>query len=243
MRYLAPSRENTSTDSEVLEIEGHLIFFSYVIKFVVVLGFVGFLSLFWRDMFLVNTGRYFHYDSAGVTAVWPLFILPALMAIVGRRTNSFSSRGTLLGRAVWLSLNAGIWEELIYRWLFFLGAMVMIPFFNLITFGLVKLLYVHLLIPFTNFATFGMLDSYLHSSNWVLGAAIVSASASFRDAHEKHGFFGKIIVWYAGVVLFWVMFNYGIATAMAVHTLYDLIVFVPRALKSRAVRAFDLRWL
>lgn len=44
--------------------------------------------------------------------------------------------GEVLIHGMWISLNAGVFEEIIFRWLRFAIAMIMLPFLNLITFGL-----------------------------------------------------------------------------------------------------------
>lgn len=120
--------------------------------------------------------------------------------------------------------------------------MIMLTFFNWITFGLVHWFFANLFIPVANWLTFGALAPQLLATNWVLGAAIVSAAGDFRDAHKYLGLLGYINSWFMGMLLFWLMFRYGIFTAMVAHAIYDMILFVARALKSREVGILDYRF-
>lgn len=218
---------------DALEVEPLLVIINYASKFgLASLGFAV-LALFWNDMFLVDMSKYLYFDASGIVATWYVLAFGAVAALLVGGGESYESRGTLFGRAIWLSANAGFWEEIIYRVLYFLGAMVLLPFLNFITFGLVKWLYMSIFIPVANFITFGLMHEYLYTTNWVLGAALISSLADFRDAHERHNFVGKIIVWYIGMLLFWLMFNYGILTAIVVHFLYDAIVLGIRALMAQ----------
>lgn len=61
----------------------------------------------------------------------------------------------------------------------------------------------------------------------------MSASVSFRDQHEYLGWFGWINSWFMGMVFFWLLFNYGLFTAIAAHALYDMIILVMVALFAR----------
>ena len=108
--------------------------------------------------------------------------------------------------------------------------MVVIPFINWITFGLVHWICVHILIPLANLTTFHTLQPQLLNSNWVIGAAIVLVSISFRNAHAYQGIAGEINAWYIGMLLFWLVFNYGLFTAIVAHVVYDAIIFTMRAL-------------
>lgn len=203
--------------------------------FVPALLVFGFLFYFWRDYILIDFASIWRFDAAGLGQVWFIFAWAVLFALIGSGGIYFVSKATLIGRATWLSLNAAFWEELLYRWLYFASAMIILPFLNWITFGLVKWFYTTLFIPIANFFTLGALEPQLHAANWVLGAAIISAAASFRDAHKYLGLVGFVNSWFLGMVLFWVMLNHGIITAMVAHFVYDLILFGTRALKSDRV--------
>lgn len=131
----------------------------------------------------------------------------------------------------WLSANAGFFEELMFRWLTFFTAMVVLRAFNAITFGFVEWLYTSALIPAANWATFHALDHQLqHLHYWILGAAVISANADFRDDHKYLGPFGFINAWFLGMVMFWLVFNYGLWAAIVAHILYDGCIFTSLAL-------------
>lgn len=232
-----------SSDEDALTIPPVAVPVLYGIR---LLGWGAFLLVlhhFWRDYILVG------YDEivgtglswSGIGAVWFIFAwaigISLLRLAVGARYESDDSRGVLLLRGIWISLNAGVFEEIIYRWFIFMSAMVTIPFVNFITFGLIKFLYVELLVPLANFTTFGALEPYLyHPSSWIFGAAIVSTSMSFSEAHKHLGLLGRVNSWFGGMVMFWLMFNYGLLTAMAAHVLYDIVVFGLKALTAMKPR-------
>ena len=205
-------------------------------------AFVVFLVLrfFWGDDMLVNFDQLTEkgFVPAGLGKVWFIFVwalaVPLVVVLVFRRRSvSDHPREAQVGRGLWLSLNAGVFEELIYRWLIFVNAMVLLRFFNFITFGFVKFFYTHALIPLADFTTFHALHPYLlHDGSWVFGAAIVSAAARFRSEHAYLGFLGWVNSWFMGMLLFYLMFNYGLATAIVAHFLYDAIIFTFRGLTS-----------
>jgi hypothetical protein len=210
-------------------------FVIYLKRFFGVAAVAGFLALFWHDMFLVDMSQYVRFSWHGVARAWPAFLFGFIFVLLfEKKTVLFESKPVLLMRAAWFSVNAGFWEEICYRWLSFMSAMVLLPFFNAITFGLVHWLYTVIFIPFTNFITFGFMEPHLLTNNWVLGAAVVSAAATFRREHKDKNLVGKIIVWYGGIFLFWMMFSYGIITAMVVHAMYDFIVYGTAIAKKRS---------
>lgn len=175
------------------------------------------------------------FVAEGLSRVWFIFAWGALATIAIRLLSGrghTSSRTRQVAQGWWISLNAGVFEELIYRWMVFFNAMVFLTFFNWITFGLVKWFYGELLVPVANFFTFHALEAYLYDPrSWLVGAALVSASVKFRDAHHEEdlpwflNLFRKVNAWFGGMVMFWLMLNFGLLTAIVAHVLYDAIVF------------------
>lgn len=162
----------------------------------------------------------------GIISVWFVFLWAIVGSFFSGRLITDMSKKDLIIEGIWLSVNAGFWEELIFRWLLFSIAVIIIPFLNWCTFGLVYWIYASFAIPFTNWVTFGFLSPQLLSDNWVFGAAIVSSSNKFMDAHKGNGLLGYINSWFFGLLCFWLVFNYGIVTAIVVHILYDIVVFM-----------------
>jgi len=81
--------------------------------------------------------------------------------------------------------------------------------------------------PFANWITLGYLEPYIfHPTGWLVGAAMLSVNASFRDNHKYQGWVGVLNSWFIGMFLFWVMFTYGILVAILMHFLYDLMIFL-----------------
>lgn len=171
----------------------------------------------------------------GLKDVWFIFAWAAGLSLLGgivhliQRTPRDYDPSEYFGRGTWVSLHAGIFEEIIYRWLLLFGMMVGLKIMNAVTFGLVKWFFMTVLIPIANWASFGLLEAqFCGDFGWLFAAAIVSANVRFRRGHEYQGLFGVINAWYIGLVLFYLMFNYGLWVAIVAHVAYDLIIFWTR---------------
>jgi len=83
-----------------------------------------------------------------------------------------------------------------------------------------------LLKPLADWTTFGHLHEQIyHPHSWAVGAGMLSANVFFRDGHKYQGTFGVINAWFGGMVLFWVLFQYGLIACMVVHFLYDFAIY------------------
>lgn len=149
-----------------------------------------------------------------------LFGLAAILVRVPRT----ESTGTVLWKGAWISLNAGVFEEIIWRGLVFCVAtsffklLSVIPIVN----WLVHAFYGYLLIPLADLTTLHALHPQL-SGSWLVAAAMISSNASFRNEHVWLGWFGYVNSWFIGMVMFWLVFHHGLVVAMLVHVLYDLL--------------------
>jgi hypothetical protein len=214
--------------------------YMYGKAFVIAFAVYGILWYFWSERMVVSFNELWTTHgsvSEAFSRIWWVFLwgfgLTFLvgMIIVIRGVEREYDPGETLLKGAWISLNAGFFEELIYRWLLFFGAMVTLPFINFITFGFVKWLYTQALIPLANWATFHALDPQLTQQHyWILGAAIISANADFRGAHLLNGPFNWVNAWYGGMLLFWVALNYGLWVAILVHIVYDMVAFTAEAI-------------
>lgn len=208
----------------------------YLSKFLGLLVIFFILRHFWGEYMLLDLGDLKGDGTVslhGLGHIWwfGLWALAAgtLSAYVSSQSISVDDKTTALFKGWWFALNAGVWEELIYRWLLFVTSMVVLPFLNFITFGLVKWFFGTLFVPFANFMSFHSLEAQLHYGPWFFGAALVSAAADFRKAHNHLGPLGAVNAWFAGLVLFYVMFHYGILTAIVAHILFDVVVLTMMA--------------
>lgn len=196
------------------------------------------LHHFWGNIMVLDIGellrKEFHIQN--LHDVWLMFVWAIastlLICLLSGRTASRLSRFEQIVRGIWVSINAGVFEEIIFRVFMFLNAMVILTFFNFITFGFVEWLYTAILSPVANFFTFYALDDQLQGGGWLLGAAIISANVRFRNGHKHQGLLGMINSWFMGMVLFWLMFHYGIVAAITAHVLYDVLVFTTDAVLS-----------
>jgi len=163
---------------------------------------------------------------------WPIF-LNVFFVMNGnkRRPRNMPTFSSFFEKALLVSLKAGLYEELLFRWIIFFGAIGSLLFGNYLIFGfagfgLIEWFHMNFFGPLIDFLSFGQLTSYIyHPHSWSVGAAMITANATFRDGHKYQGWFGFINSWFIGFYLFWIMFNYGLPAAILVHFLYDVICF------------------
>lgn len=131
-----------------------------------------------------------------------------------------------------ISFWAGITEEIAFRWILFLSAIVTIQGVDwilggfLFGNGLAYWIYTQVLIPVADWATCSQLTEYLYnSSGWAIGAAILSTNGKFSDGHSYQGFIGWINSWFVGMFMYKVVWECGLPSAILVHVVYDIIIF------------------
>ncbi len=197
-------------------------------------------------------GHIGHWLQAG----WPILLWGATIAALvafttrnSRRENAEAERFLAVG--FFRSLQAGVLEELLFRWLLLFGAIVGVKlsnwlFFGWAGFGVAQWVQLHVLGPVANFTTLGLLKVYLVTpENWAIGAAILGANAFFRDGHKYQGVFGWLNSWFGGMFLFYLMFRFGLPAAIVVHFLYDLGIFavyyLDRVIERSQARRAEIR--
>ncbi len=164
---------------------------------------------------------------------WPLYLFGlgvSLLCCLGQN-NYLAEPYEILFAGFGISLWAGIMEELCFRWIIFLSAVVVIPFMDWLLLGFMGIHVVHwvysILCTIADFFTLGYLHPYLvNGYGWAVGAAIISSNGKFRNGHGYQGLIGLTVSWFLGMYFFWVMFTYGLIAAMVVHFLYDLFIFL-----------------
>lgn len=172
-------------------------------------------------------------------SAWPLFawggsvtILHAWLTNNKRHVNRDAEGYFAVGAVS--SLQAGAFEEITFRWLFFLDNIVSVKvanflFFGFLGFGIPAWFHNHVLGPVANFMTLHGLESQIfHPTGWAVGAAMLTTNAFFRDGHRYQGPLGVVNSWFAGMFLFWFMFQYGLLAAILIHFLYDFMIDVIR---------------
>lgn len=183
----------------------------------------------------------------GLGTVWYIFVIGVSATIlVGLAsairgidrvypTNRFFTRGT------WLALNAGVFEEVMYRWLRLIGAMAILNILNTITFGLVHLIVSYILAPIANWASLDILDRPLGGHfGWLIAGGVILASLRFKSVHRNPeqgnlpkrgsiaGILGMLTAWYFNLFMFYLVFTCGLWTAIVAHVLYELCVYWTR---------------
>lgn len=168
-------------------------------------------------------------------------ILAALASRNKRSTNREAE--TIIIAGTFISILAGVVEELTFRWIFFLGNIVSVKisnflFFGFLGFGVAEWIHLNILGPLADWTTLRVLEPFLfHKTGWAVGAAMLTTTAFFRNGHKYLGWFGYVNSWFLGMFLFWIMFQYGMLAAIFVHFLYDFLIYLVRYLDAAIERA------
>lgn len=87
-------------------------------------------------------------------------------------------------------------------------------------------LYEHAFYPVISTLSFGLMDGIFTSNHQpFLVMGMFAANFAFRDGHKYQGFFGWSNSWWMGCVFIYATLTYGLAVAVTVHALYDLLIF------------------
>lgn len=174
----------------------------------------------------------------GLSQVWFIFawgfgvqLLLQLRHVWKRRPRE-ADMGLLLRHGIWISFNAGLFEELIFRTYGFLATIIGLRYLDQVAHGVFQWVATQALLPVTNILTLGLFKRELTGGDWALGAAVILGSLFFRSAHRHYGKLAKANVWFIGMVMFWLLFNYGLIAAILAHFLYDAAVYIAIALTS-----------
>ena len=181
-------------------------------------------------------------------AAWPLFAWGtgiSLICVLYTKNDRRMNRNAedILVDGTIISVIAGVVEEITFRWLFFLGNIVSLKitnflFFGFFGFGIPEWTHLHILGPIVDIITLHGLTPYLfHHTGWAVGAAMIATNSFFRDGHKYQGVFGWTNSWFGGMFFFYLMFTYGLLAAIAVHFLYDFLIFLVRYIDAAIERA------
>lgn len=214
---------------------------NYISASIISLFIIGIVKHFWPD--LIPFGFWDAWSApygvwTGVVAGWPIlawgvFNLVRLWIFLDENHPGlrYASAWATFKNGLWISAWAGITEEIAFRWLIFLGAMPSLIilnflFFGCAGFGIVEWISQNVTGPIANWTSFGILALQIFDPRfWYVGAALIYSNAFFRDAHAYQGIAGTINSWFLGMGFFYLMFNYGLGSAIIVHVLYDVLVF------------------
>lgn len=187
---------------------------------------------FWgiRGSFMDWIGGYWFIFAWGMGL--SLLFTPAqfrLLKEAKRRSFRAPSTGEVFKNGVITSVLAGVLEEILFRWIFFLGGLIGICFtnwcfFGVLGFGIPEFLYNLIVGPVANFMTGGILEQHLLHMPWHIGSGIIAANTFFRDGHKYQGPIGWVNSWFMGMFLFSVFFEFGLVAAIVLHFLYDFML-------------------
>ena len=138
-----------------------------------------------------------------------------------------------------ISLFAGVVEEISFRWILFFSSIASVTFINFLFFGFLgfgvpEWVFTNILNPVVNWVSFGALEPWLlHPAGWQIGAGLLSANAFFRDSHKYQGFLGWLNSWFLGLFFFWLTMKFGLLAAITAHFTYNFLIFVTVAFGHR----------
>lgn len=127
---------------------------------------------------------------------------------------------------IYKSVMAGILEEVGYRCMFILMAILALFILDSIFFGAVMWVFENITFFIVDLMTFGLIRRYIYGLPAIFVAGALIANLRFRDGHSYQGAIGMIQSWYMGLYLLVVMVTQGLAIAILVHMIYDLIISV-----------------
>ena len=207
-----------------------------------------FIQWVWPTLIPFDTFQFWNWDGDtiwnGLMAGWPIYVWGLSVQFLLSTFAKFKQKHIdeaedfLIGGA-FISVIAGVTEEISFRWIFFLGACFGVQFANFLFFGwfpwifgdwasfleIPRLVSWYIAIPVADFFTAYKMHWLLVAQGWVVGAACLGANAKFRDGHKYQGPLGVINSWYLGLFFFWIMFEYGLVAAICVHIAYDMVIF------------------
>lgn len=230
---------------EIPALDVSVIYIAQAFKAAAIFGLLcllGFEHLKWDMLSLITWNPY------GLLMAWPILLWATAWAIANSITGRYDqtlkeARTRILSRAVWTSIQIGFWEELIYRYLSFGIAMILLPFIDWITRGVVRWIFESFLMPATHLMTFGALEGQILTTPWTVGAGIITANLVFVAAHvyTGHSIISCVNAWCVGLVLFWLALHYGLITSMVAHSVYDAVLLLTQALKAKCVKTRSRR--
>jgi len=216
--------------------------------FFITFPFICLMKWLWPSLIPFDIFQFWVWDGDtiwdGVKAGLPIFIWGFSIQFFFTCFHKFkkeeidNAENFLVGGAI-ISTIAGVFEELIFRWVLLYSAFIGVQLANFLLFGFVpwmlgdwwswlelpRLLSWYVVLPIADFMTLRYFSEFLVNQGWLLGAAVIAANAKFRDGHKYQGLLGYVNSWYLGLFLFFIMFKYGIVAAILVHFTYDMVIF------------------
>jgi hypothetical protein len=212
---------------------------------------VAIVQAFWPEFLPYKLSDFWKAQGSIMDWLWaglPIFIwgtgVTAVLSLLTRNSKKENDNAELLFAGdVLISLWAGFMEEICFRWLIFLNAIVGMKvvnflFFGWLGFGIAEWFQIHVFGWLANLATLGYLQTVLtNPETWAVGAGLLSANALFRNGHKYLGPIGFVNSWFIGMYMFFLLFNYGLWACILVHFLYDLLIFAVRFVDRAVERA------
>jgi len=157
------------------------------------------------------------------TKYWWLSIPVILVALVILNFAALIGSGILQDETI-----RGLRVNLVALIVLLAGIAVDIAIIALVGWSWIKWVYDVAYIPVVNLITQGRLSELLTNYGWATAAALVSVNWTFGfgGGHNYEGPIGMINAWIIGMIMFWMVFNFGLPIAMLVHAGYDVLLNV-----------------
>lgn len=213
--------------------------FFIIILFSLVIS--GIAKIFWPDSIPFGMFEFWKINNPVLEVLkvsWPVFawgVVISAFEIFNTRNNSekYQHAGSLYGVGCLISICAGVFEEISFRWLIFYGGIVCYEIINWLSFrwvgfGLVQWLHLHISAYIANFLTLGYLKPILFGAfDWTVGAALLTSNGLFMAGHtsRKYKILGIINGWFFGMFMFYLLFRFGLFYCIFVHFVYNLLIF------------------
>ncbi len=183
-------------------------------------------ALLWRGNF---------WDIFAIS--WPLFamgfglnLLKLTTSVNPPEVHNNSDKIPLQGLKV--SLMAGIFEEIVFRWIFLYFEMGTFWIWNQILVSMTgepilqnvsESQYMSL---FVDWLVAGDAEFWLSGTAWTVGFAVILSNWKFQKGHLYQGWTGWLFSGIGGLFFFRIMFSHGLFGAMLVHFLFDMMTFI-----------------
>jgi hypothetical protein len=169
---------------------------------------------------------------SSVLGCWPLFLYCIVTVVIIHyitsrrllwRERNFD-KGKTLAVNIYVSIMAGLLEEVGYRGAFIFLGMASIAVTDFFFFGVSTWLVQNISLPLVDLITFGLMHNVLYGFPVLLMGGALTANIWFRDGHEYLGFVGFVNSWFVGLYMITIMLTQGLIVAIIAHAIYDLII-------------------
>ncbi len=163
--------------------------------------------------------------------LWPLFALGfglnlVMMSLTTNPPGIDASELPVKG--FFVSLQAGILEEIVFRWIWLYAMMALVWVIDAVFGGAISrmLTTYEIYNRWIAFLLQDNVDVWTKPGAWTVGMAVLLSNWKFQEGHLYQGPMGFVFSGIGGIVFFRAMFSFGLPLAMLAHVLFDIMVFL-----------------